>query len=334
VNKKTSLKDIAQKLGVSTALVSYVVNGKAKQARVGDVMAERIRNTAVELNYLPNQVAKSLRSGRTQTIGLVVADISNPFFSALARIIEDEAAKHGYVVVFGSSDENANKSAKLIEVFINRQMDALIIAPAANTEDQLLSLQQKKIPFVLVDRCPKELIADMVEIDNEAAAAEATQYLIEKGASKIAMLAYDSPLPHMQARIKGYEKTLQKSGLKSRLKTIRFEHLQADIDKGLNEIASAKVDGLLFATNTLATEGLKKMKKMDLVFSPEIVSFDQSDMFEILDHPPVFVQQPLAEMGKKAVELAIAKITNQDKENERVVFNTILVEMAAGKIFN
>lgn len=98
MNRKTSLKDIAQRLGVSTALVSYVVNGKAKEARVGDAMAERIRKTAVELNYLPNQVAKSLRSGRTHTIGLAVADISNPFFSALARIIEDEAARHGYIV--------------------------------------------------------------------------------------------------------------------------------------------------------------------------------------------------------------------------------------------
>jgi LacI family transcriptional regulator len=303
-----------------------VVNGKAKEARVGDAIAERIRKTVVELNYLPNQVAKSLRSGRTHTIGLVVADISNPFFSALARIIEDEAAKYGYVVVFGSSDENAEKSARLIEVFTNRQMDALIIAPAANTEDQLQSLKQKGIPFVLVDRCPKELKADGVEIDNEAAAEEATQYLVGKGAEKIAMMAYDSPLPHMQARISGYEKALKKAGIQSRLKTIRFENLKEDLNKALEELLNDKVDGLFFATNTLATEGLKMIRKLGLPSTPAIVSFDQSDMFEMLDHPPVFVQQPLAQMGKKAVELAVAKIANYNKENERVVFNTTLVE--------
>ena len=333
MNKKTSLKDIADRLGVSTALVSYVVNGKAKEARVGDAMAECIRKTAVELNYLPNQVAKSLRSGRTHTIGLLVADISNPFFSTLARIIEDEAAKHGYVVVFGSSDENAEKSAKLIEVFINRQMDALIIAPAANTEDQLLNLKQKGIPFVLVDRCPKELKADAVEIDNEAAAAEATQYLITKKAEKIAMLAYDSPLPHMQARVSGYENSLKKAGQQSRLKKIRFEHLQQDLDIALEELATDKVDGLFFATNTLATEGLKKMRKINLHFAPVIVSFDQSDTFEMLDHPPVYIQHPLAQIGKKAVELAVAKIANYNKENERVVFNTTLIETLPQHIF-
>lgn len=333
MNKKASLKDIARRLGVSTALVSYVVNGKAKEARVGDAMAERIRKTAVELNYLPNQVAKSLRSGRTHTIGLVVADISNPFFSALARIIEDEAAKYGYIVVFGSSDENAEKSAKLIEVFVNRQMDALIIAPAANTEDQLLNLKHKGIPFVLVDRCPKELKADVVEIDNEAAAAEATQYLITKKAEKIAMLAYDSPLPHMQSRISGYENALKKAGLKSRLKKIRLEYLQEDIDTALEELAGDKVDGLFFATNTLATEGLKKMRKINLHFAPVIVSFDQSDIFEMLDHPPVYLQQPLVQMGKKAVELAIAKIADYNKENERVVFKTTLIEKLPQHIF-
>ena len=327
------LKDIAERLGVSTALVSYVVNGKAKEARVGDAMAERIRKTAIELNYLPNQIAKSLRSGRTHTIGLVVADISNPFFSALARIIEDEAAKYGYIVVFGSSDENAVKSAKLIEVFVNRQMDALIIAPAAHTEYQLLNLKQKGIPFVLIDRCPKELESDSVEIDNEAAAIEAANYLVDKGCNKIVMFAYDSPLLHMQARISGYKQAIEKAGLHSNLKTIRFEKLQEDLDTAIEELLNEKPDGLFFATNTLATEGLKKIKKRELSFSPIIVSFDQSDMFEMLDNPPVFVQQPLAEMGKKAVELAIAKIANHNKENERIVFNTILVKKLSPNIF-
>lgn len=326
MNKKTSLKDIAQKLGVSTALVSYVVNGKAKEARVSDSMAEKIRITAAEMNYLPNQLAKSLRSGRTHTIGLVVADISNPFFSALARIIEDEAAKHGYVVVFGSSDENAEKSAKLIEVFVNRQMDALIIAPAANTEEQLEMLGKKGIPFVLVDRCPASLKADAVEIDNETAAAEATQYLINNGAKKIAMIAYDNPLPHMQSRIGGYEKKITSAGDGiARLKTIRFEHVEEDLDDALKELLDDNVDGLFFATNTLATEGLKKIKKGGLSSAAAVVSFDQSDVFEMLDHPPAYVQQPLAEMGKKAVELALAKINNPEKENEKFVFKTTLI---------
>ena len=104
--KKISLKDIAEAAGVSTALVSFVLNGKKKEYRVGEETAQRILKIANEMNYQPNLAAKSLRSGKTKTIGLVVSDISNPFFSQLTRVLEDEATKQGYTVLFGSSDEN------------------------------------------------------------------------------------------------------------------------------------------------------------------------------------------------------------------------------------
>ena len=97
MEKKVALKDIAKQIGVSAALVSYVLNGKEKEARVGAGMAEKIRKAAAELNYQPNLIAKGLKMGKTKTIGLIVADISNPFFSGIARIIEEEAKKDGYV---------------------------------------------------------------------------------------------------------------------------------------------------------------------------------------------------------------------------------------------
>ena len=123
MEKRVLLKDIAAKVGVSIALVSYVLNNK--EGRVGPKMAEKIRKTAAEMNYLPNLVAKSLQSGKTHTIGLLVADISNAFFSRIARIIELEAEKLGYTVIFGSTDESADKSKLLIEAFLNRQVDGL-----------------------------------------------------------------------------------------------------------------------------------------------------------------------------------------------------------------
>src|ERR1700694_607987 len=101
MKKKPSLKDIAQKLGVSTALVSYVLNNK-KEGRIGKEISQKIREVAGQLNYRTNQIAKSLKTNKTLTIGLIVADISNPFFSGLARIIEDEAEKYNYTVIFGS----------------------------------------------------------------------------------------------------------------------------------------------------------------------------------------------------------------------------------------
>src|SRR6187397_2892525 len=107
--KKISLKDIANQVGVSTALVSYVLNNQ-KEGRINKEVAQKIRDTAKRLNYRTNQVAKSLKTNKTYTIGLIVADISNPFFSSLARIIEDEADQNNYTVIFGSSDESPAKS--------------------------------------------------------------------------------------------------------------------------------------------------------------------------------------------------------------------------------
>jgi len=124
MERKVSIKDIARHLGVSTALVSYVLNNKAD--RVGAEMAEKIRQAAIQLNYRPNLIARSLQSGKTNTLGLIVADISNPFFSHIARIIEDEAKRSGYTVIFGSSDESVEKSQALLDAFLNRQVDALM----------------------------------------------------------------------------------------------------------------------------------------------------------------------------------------------------------------
>ena len=203
MNGKVSLKDVAKYLGVSTALVSYVINNKEKEARVSEKMAKKIRSAVVKLNYQPNQIAKSLKSGKTNTIGLIVADISNPFFSSIARIIEDEARKKGYVVIFGSSDESAEKSQSLIDVFLNRQVDAFIIAPAENTEKQIKALQETGLPVVLIDRYFPSIHVDSVHIDNFQAAYKAVEHLIKNGRQKIAMMAYDTNLPHIQERKRG-----------------------------------------------------------------------------------------------------------------------------------
>ena len=118
--KKTSMKDIAQDVGVSIALVSYVLNNQ-KENRIGKEVARKIREAANRLNYQPNQLAKSLKTNKSFTIGLIVADIANPFSSSMARIIEDEADKHNYTVLFGSSDENPQRLQKLIDTLLNRQ---------------------------------------------------------------------------------------------------------------------------------------------------------------------------------------------------------------------
>jgi LacI family transcriptional regulator len=208
MEKRVSLKDIAQKVGVSTALVSYVLNNQ-KEGRIGKEVAEKIRVTAKKLNYRPNQLAKSLKTNKTYTIGLIVADIANPFFSTLARIIEDEAEKNNYTVIFASSDEKSDRSQKLIDVLVDRHVDGIIIAPAEGTASQIRQLKKRNVPFVLIDRFFSDLNANYIGVNNYEAAYEATKHIIETGRKRIGMIGFRTTLPNLEDRRKGFIKALE-----------------------------------------------------------------------------------------------------------------------------
>lgn len=332
MEKKVSLKDVAKHLGVSTALVSYVVNNKEKEARVSAVMAKKIRKAIADLNYQPNQIAKSLKHGKTHTIGLIVADISNPFFSNIARIIEDEAKKHGYVVIFGSSDENAEKSEDLINVMLNRQVDAFIIAPAADTEKQIKELKKKNVPFVLIDRYFRDVEADMVHTNNFQAAYKAVEHLIKNGRNKIGMVAYETELPHMQERINGYKEALRTHGIRQKkgwLQKASFEALETDVPKEIETLLAPAqdIDAVLFATNSLAVAGIKKMIELKVKVPEQvaIISFDESDAFDFFYSPITYVNQSVRDIGQEAVNLAINMIDSEMRKPSRLLIESKLV---------
>ena len=332
MNKKVSLKDVARHVGVSIALVSYVINHKEKEARVGDEMVMKIRKAVTELNYQPNLIAKSLKSGKTNTIGLIVADISNPFFSNIARIIEDEARKEGYIVIIGSSDENAEKSQDLINVFFNRQVDAFIIAPAENTELQITELQKKNTPVVLIDRYFPKVKTDNVHIDNFRAAYRAVEHLAINGNKRIAMMGYDTSLSHIQERKNGYKAALKDKGIRFRsewFKDISYHNIEKEVAIAMKELLALvpKINAIFFATNTLAVEGLKIIYKSGIRVPEDlaIIAFDESDAFDFFYSPLSYVSQPLTEMGKKAVELAIEKIRNSDAKYATIIVKEKLV---------
>ena len=332
MNKKVSLKDVARHVGVSIALVSYVINHKEKEARVSDEMVMKIRKAVIELNYQPNLIAKSLKSGKTNTIGLIVADISNPFFSNIARIIEDEARKEGYIVIIGSSDENAEKSQDLINVFFNRQVDAFIIAPAENTELQITELQKKNTPVVLIDRYFPKVKTDNVHIDNFRAAYRAVEHLAINGNKRIAMMGYDTSLSHIQERKNGYKAALKDKGIRFKsewLKNISYHNIEKEVAIAMKELLALapKINAIFFATNTLAVEGLKIIYKSGIRVPEDlaIIAFDESDAFDFFYSPLSYISQPLAEMGKKAVKLTIEKIRNNDTKYASIIVKEKLV---------
>lgn len=311
--KKISLKDIANAAGVSTALVSFVLNGKGKEYRVGEETAERIKKIAKELNYQPNLAAKSLRSGKTGTLGLVVSDISNPFFAQLARVLEDEATKRGYTVLFGSSDEDKDKMKSVVSNLINKGVDGLIVVPCENSEKTITSLSKSKIPIVLFDRYFPELDVSYVAINNMNSAYVATNFLLNKGYTPC-IVAYDIDLIHMKDRIRGYKKAMEERGKKENVKIVYLkQHLsKKNVDNMIGKVLDSGVNGFLFATNMISLTCLYSIKDLDLslVNNLGFVGFDGNPVFDFFNAPISYIQQPIDYLVQKALEILIDNITN------------------------
>lgn len=331
MKKKVSLRDIAQKVGVSTATVSYALS-KDKESKVSAKVAEEIKRVAKEMNYRPNQIAKSLKMGKTYTLGLIVADISNPFFSHIARIIENEATKLNYTVVFGSSYERADKSWDLLQFLANRQVDGFILAPTEGSEDQIKYLKDQRIPFVLIDRYFPEIQTNYVIINNQQASYRAVERLIQTGHKEVGMIGYLSSLHHMQDRIKGYTTAMEDSGLEVNpqwLHKIDF----FDIQKGVHTAIDTMLEGdhpvraIFFATNTLAVCGLKYIDSLNYKVPDDlaIVSFDQGEAFDFYYCPLTYVKQPLDELGSEALKVLINQIDQPGSEPEQVTLEAELI---------
>lgn len=312
--KKISLKDIAEAAGVSTALVSFVLNGKGKEYRVGEETAQRILKIANDMNYHPNLAAKSLRSGKTKTIGLVVSDISNPFFSQLARVLEDEATKRGYTVLFGSSDEDTDKMNRVVGNLINKGVDGLIIVPCENSEKSIASLVNNNIPIVLFDRYFPDINVSYVALNNFNAAYISTQYLLDAGYNAPCMVAYDVNLIHMKERIRGYKKAMENAGKKNLINVVYLKQdaPRKNADRLLPKMVDAGVDAFLFGTNMISLACLYTIKEMGQEVTDKIglAGFDGNPVFDFFSAPISYIQQPIDVLVHKALAILIDNIAN------------------------
>lgn len=324
MKQKASLKDIAKIVGVSIPLVSYVLSNKGKENRVSEKTAEKIREVAKELNYHPNLNARSLKTNKTRTIGVIVADISNPFFSNLARIIEDEAYSQDYTVIFGSSDENVEKFNKVLNFLLTRQVDGLIIAAPEGSKEIIANLKELGIPLVLIDRYFKDLETNYVIVDNFNASIQATNYLLAKGHKKIASVMYQSELAHYRDRCNGYLEALGQAGVAPKgefIKKISHLSLKKNMNRAIRELVlEAEIDAIYFHTNTLAEEGLKQLIDLgrDVLKEIDVVVFDQNSTYHFLEDFIPYLGQPIKKMGQKALRTLINQIEEHNTKTNQI----------------
>lgn len=314
-----SLKDIAEKAGVSVTLVSYVLNNQHEN-RIKKETADKIRKVAKLLNYQKNIVARSLKTSKTQSIGLIVSDIANPFFAQLARCIEDEADRQGYAVIFASSDEDPAKFKRMLDFMATRQVDGLLIAAPAGSESTLRNIKKTGVPFVLIDRYFPGVKTDYVGLNNYDAAYRAVQHLLAQKKKRIGMIGFSTPLHTLQERTRGYRDALKDAGIrieKSWLKelgtSVNYAEIRASMDALLK--LSKPIDGIFCASNLMSGYSLQYLHAQQVKVPEKIalVGFDSMDDFELFDAPYAYIRQPIREMGSLAIQQLLSKLNTENK---------------------
>jgi len=333
--KRSSISDIAKRLGVSNTLVSMVLNGKAKENRISEETIKRVFEVAKELNYQPNQLARGLRTGKSKTIGLIVADISNPFFSRIGRKIEDEASKYGYHVIFCSSDENTQKTKTLINVLNERQVDGFIISPTAGSQQQIKELLDSDIPVVLIDRYFTELETNYIAIDNYTSSYKIVKSLIVQGYKRIGSLFFNTDMVHMKHRMNGYKDACKEAGIQLDERWIRnvdFENLEESIKKEMKALISPEIDcdSFFFPTGELAVKSLEGLAEDDIhIFNHTGIScFDDPEAFHFSPFPVITLTQPINEIGNKAIDIIMEEIESENEVDSprKVILDSHILE--------
>jgi len=339
MTKKVSLKDIAEKAGVSVTTVSIVLNGRAKDMKISETMTRKILALGEKMNYRPNHFAKGLRTGKTNTIGLIVDDIANYFFGHLANTVEEEADKLGYTVMFCSSENNEGKSRHILNMLVDKQMDGYIIAPTKAMLPELEKLVKEKKPAVLIDRYYDQLDSSYVTIDNINGSLEAVNYLAKRGHRKIALVTNLTDQLQMMQRMEGYQQGLKKSKIQLNheiIKKIPFGLSDENVVKEIKEFVELnvnKIDCIFFTSNNLGVAGLEALRSIGKRIPDDIsvICFDDNDLFRLGMPGISVVSQPIKEIAKKAVEILIQQINQSSTTVKHIVLKTALIERESVK---
>ncbi len=329
----TSIKDVAAEAGVSTATVSRVL---ADKPHVSPELQERVWAAVKKLDYRPNLVARSLRSQKSSTLGLLVSDIRNPFFTAISRAVEDTAHRQGYSVFLCNTDEDPAKEALYLNLMQDEHVAGLIFSPTRHSAERFADLHIH-IPTVVIDRQisdPHVENVDMVLIDNVAAGRELGTHLLENGYRRIAAIVGESSTTGRQRR-QGLEEAHQALGVAVQPALMRFVPPRIEMGR-LATLAlldnEQEPPDAIFTSNSLLTAGaLMAIRERGLRIPQDIalVGFDETTWSELVQPPITLVAQPTTEIGRTATELLLQRIADPERAGRQVILQTQLLARAS-----
>ncbi len=320
-----TLKSIAQKLGVSVSTVSRVINGKSVHYRISKETEELVLKAAQDLSYSPNQLARGLRLKRTHTIGYIIPDISNPFFSSIAKSVENSARKLGYSILLCDSEESTEIESSSLKLMINRKVDGLIISPVGLIVDHLVDISQKNIPIVLLDRYFPNLKIPFVTSNNYQGAFDAVNYLIENGHTCIACIQGLVKTSPNNDRVKGYRDAHFENNLvvnESLIVGDSFGEENGYLETKLL-LKQSKLPTAIFSISNLISLGaMRAISEEGLKIPADIsmISFDDQPYSRFLSTPMTTVAQQSTQIGQIATKLLIDQIESHRNFEPKGIF--------------
>jgi LacI family transcriptional regulator, galactose operon repressor len=325
------MNDVAQAAGVSLKTVSRVVNG---EAGVGAETAQRVSAAIADLGFRRNDLARSLRRAHASaTLGLIIEDLANPFYSTIARAVEEVARRRGYVVITGSSEESGERERELVATLLSRRVDGLLLVPAARDHSYLRPELTMGVQVIFLDRPPGGLEADAVLLDNEGGARAGVEHLLAQGHRRIGLIGDPPDLYTLAERVRGYRAALAARGVDFDETLLRL---------GAHDVAQAEMSArallqlpdpptAIFAANNRVSVGaLRALKAVDAQVA--LVGFDDFELADMLPVPVTVVRHDPAELGRRAAELLFARLDGDGGAPQTVILQTELVVRGSGEV--
>ncbi len=314
MSRKVTIQDISRASGTSPSTVSRVLTGNATVSKEKREAIEQVIN---QLNYRPSHIARSLKTSTTFSVGLLLNDINNPFYSAVARGAEEEANQQGYSLILCNTNEDTARELKYLKVLQDKGVDGIILGPAGGNSDFILEVSQQ-IPVVLIDRNIPDSDISAVIVDNEEGAYQATRYLLEKGHRSIGLATWQQDILSMGQRFDGYRRALNEAGLQVEAANLisvprLTSETTAEYTRTLLKRPSPPT-AIFALNNQLGLGVLSAIHALKLRIPDDIavVIFDDLSIFSFYTPPISVISQPAFEIGQQAMRRLLRQINQPD----------------------
>lgn len=337
-----TIKDIAKALGLSTSTVSRALRDSHE---ISPDTKKMVLEYAEKNNYHPNPIALSLKERRSRTIGVIVCEIANSFFSQVINGIESIAYNHGYNVIIAQSRESFDREILNLQYLTSRSIDGLIISVSTETKDfsYFRELYQKGLPIVFFDRIVDEIATHKVIVDNFRGAYDATAHLISCGYQRIAAIGNSESLSITKDRLSGYREALRDHGIEIDDDLVKYcQHggmIASEVEEAVNELFNLAnpPDAIFASADKLTTGCLRNLKARNLLVPDDIglIGYSNTDLTELLDPPLSVIKQPAFEMGEVATSLLLQVIESKRPVTDyetRTLSSELLIRGSTKKI--